>query len=101
MQIDLQQERDRLTIRLTGELDHHAAGSIFSRLGALPAAIPRRCELDLSGVSFMDSSGIAVVLGLRRRLGFIGSELSVRGVQPQAMRVFHAAGVDRLIKLEP
>ena len=100
MQIELQQNLDTLSIRLAGELDHHAAGRLFNSFSALPGAIPRRCELELSGLSFMDSSGIAVVLGLRRRLGAIGSELVVKGAPPQAMRVFHAAGVDRLVRFD-
>ena len=100
MQIEFHQNQDTLSIQLAGELDHHAAGQLFSSFSALPGAVPRRCALELSGLSFMDSSGIAVVLGLHRRLGAIGSELVVRGAPPQAMRVFHAAGVDKLIKFD-
>ena len=100
MQIILEQTRDILSIRLAGELDHHAAKEVFDQFTALNAAIPHRCELDLSGLNFMDSSDIAVVLGLRKRLLSIGSALTVRGVPEQAFRVFRASGVDKLVKIE-
>ena len=94
MDIDIRRTDDSLVISLSGELDHHAAGKIFESFSTLPQALPRRCTLDLGGVTFMDSSGIAVVLGLRRRLSYIDAELKVTNAPPQAMRVFRAAGIE-------
>ena len=95
MNIDIQRTDDSLVIKLSGDLDHHAAGKVFESFTALPEALPRRCTLDLGGVTFMDSSGIAVVLGLRRRLSYVGASLEVCNAPPQAMRVFRAAGLDK------
>ena len=50
-----------LTLRLLGELDHAAAQEVMPGIeDAVEEYLPRRCVLDLSGLSFMDSSGIAV-----------------------------------------
>ena len=90
-----------LHITLSGELDHHAAKEIIKKMDSVTTApLPAVCSLDMGGVGFMDSSGIAVVLGLYRRLSETDSRIVVKNVQPQAMRVFNAAGVDRLLTFE-
>jgi stage II sporulation protein AA (anti-sigma F factor antagonist) len=89
-----------LNLALTGEIDHHAAQSVILDIGrAVDAYLPRRCVMDMGGVSFMDSSGIAVILGTHRRLREIGGELEVVHVPRQASRVLRAAGVDRIVPL--
>lgn len=56
-------EGRELTLTLRGELDHHAAKEAMRKLEwELDAALPSKLTLDFSGVSFMDSSGIAVVM---------------------------------------
>ena len=66
----------RLTVFLAGELDHHEARETLRSLeGLLDEYLPRDCALDLSGLSFMDSSGIALIVRLSRRVA--ESEASV------------------------
>ena len=57
-------------------------------------------SLDLGGVSFMDSSGIAVVLRTWRRMSQLGGVMTVRNVPPQAAKVLKAAGIDKLIPFQ-
>ena len=64
------------------------------------AALPRALTLDLGGVSFMDSSGIAVLLRAYKRLGELGGSVRVTNVPAQAERVLKAAGLNRLMKFE-
>ncbi len=93
--------KDRsLTVTLHGELDHHAArGTMRESELALDAALPLQLVLDFTGVPFMDSSGIAVVLRAQRRMQALGGRLEVRGVQAQAKKVFEAAGIHHLIPI--
>lgn len=89
-----------LNIALTGEIDHHAAQKVICEMGeAVDTYLPVRCIVDMSAVSFMDSSGIAVILGAYRRLREIGGEMEVIHVPRQASRVLVAAGVDRIVPL--
>ena len=60
----------------------------------------RRLTLDLGGVSFMDSSGIAILLRAYRRMQDLDGALRVVHVPQQAARVLRAAGLDKLIELE-
>ncbi len=83
-----------LTIRLRGELDHHAAQETVTAIErALDAALPRRLTLDFGGVTFMDSSGIAVALRSQRRMTALGGGMVLTNVPPQAKKVFDAAGI--------
>lgn len=90
-----------LTLTLRGELDHHAARDAMQRMElALDTALPAKLTLDLSGVSFMDSSGIAVVMRAQKRMRALGGAAVLTHVPPQAKKVFAAAGIFRIIPLE-
>ena len=90
-----------LLLELKGELDHHGARTALREMEeALDAALPRKLVLDLSGVTFMDSSGIAVILRARQKMQLLDGGLLVRGVPPQARRVLEAAGVNRLVTIK-
>ncbi len=87
-----------LTVSVSGEVDHHAARALMTELGQrVDAALPGRLELDLGGVTFMDSSGIAVVLRTWKRMSQLGGSMTLRCVPPQAAKVLKAAGVDKLV----
>ena len=75
----------RLTVYLAGELDHHEARCTIREIDELlDEYLPRDCVLDLNGLSFMDSSGIAVVMRAQRRMraldGGAVSELEISTV---------------------
>ncbi len=90
-----------LTVALTGEIDHHRAkGYIQTIAGKIEAYTPNVCILDFSEVSFVDSSGVAVVINALRAMKQIGGKLLLSGIGPQPMKVFRAAGVDKLIEIK-
>ena len=58
-----------LTVALRGEIDHHSAKDIMRVLGnKIDLYLPRVCVLDFREVTFMDSSGIAIVISCVRRM---------------------------------
>ena len=62
-------EEGRLTVALTGEIDHHRAKEYIRTIAAkIEAYAPRICILDFQEVSFIDSSGIAVVINAMRNM---------------------------------
>lgn len=88
----------RLTIYLSGELDHHEARSAMSTVDELiDEYLPRDCVLELSALSFMDSSGIAVIIKTGRRMKALGGRVWIENPARQPQRVIDASGVDRLI----
>ena len=94
-------EDRNLRLAVSGEVDHHGARAIMQELDRqVDAGLPRRLTLDLSGVTFMDSSGIAVLLRAYKRTAELGGALTVRNVPEQAGKVLRAAGLERLMKFE-
>ena len=62
--------------------------------------LPRTLVLDLNGLAFTDSSGIAVLLRAQRRMGQIRGTMRVVHTPDQAGKVFQAAGLERMIRCE-
>ena len=90
----------KLTIFLQGELDHHEIKSSVSVIGTLiEQYLPRCCVLDLRSLSFMDSSGIALILRLSRMLAQLGGKAWVENAGGQPLRVLDASGIDRLVRV--
>jgi len=89
-----------LKLYLEGELDHHAAKKAMTDIErCINRDLPHDCILDMGGLTFMDSSGIAVILKTYRRMNEIGGRTSVDNVTGQPRRVIDAAGIDRLIEI--
>ena len=87
-----------LLLEITGELDHHGARNMLREIElAIDAALPRRLVMDLSGVTFMDSSGIALILRAQQRMQLLEGSMMVCNVPDQARRVLDAAGISRLV----
>ena len=94
-------EDGKMTVALTGEIDHHRAKGCIQAVSAkIEAYTPDRCVLDFQEVTFMDSSGIAVVINALRAMSRIGGALELTGISQQPMKVFRAAGIDKLVNIE-
>ena len=89
-----------LLLELSGELDHHGAKGALRELElAIDAALPNRLVLDLGSVTFMDSSGIALILRAQQRMQLMDGSVLVCNVPAQAKRVLDAAGIGRLVTI--
>ena len=83
-----------------GDLDHHGAKKAMNAIESrIDLTLPRQCILDMRYVTFMDSSGIAVILKTMRLVSEVGGKLTVENVPAQAMRVVDAAGIDRIVQI--
>ena len=90
----------KLTIALTGEIDHHCAKKYIQAITTkIEVYTPKICILDFQEVTFMDSSGIAVVINALRNMTQIEGRLLLTGISPQPMRVFQASGIDKLVEI--
>ena len=93
-------EEGRLTVALTGEIDHHCAKAYIQAINAkIEAYTPSICILDFRDVTFVDSSGIAVVINALRNMTQIEGKLLLTGIASQPMRVFRASGIDKLVDI--
>ena len=100
MKLQIKKEPRSLEVLLQGELDHHGAKGLLQQLDQeIDAELPLSLTLDFKGVSFMDSSGIAVVIRCMQRMRELGGSVKLCRMSQQVRRVFEAAGVQRLVKM--
>ena len=91
----------RLTIALKGDIDHHSAKETMRIIGnKIDLYLPMVCVLDFRDVTFMDSSGIAIVIHAIRRMRELRGVVRVENVPPQPMKVLKASGMERIVVIE-
>ena len=89
-----------LSIRIRGEIDHHTAASIRQGIDAtLFEKRPAKLILDLSAVSFMDSSGLGLIMGRYSVMKELGGEMTVWNPSPETRAILTLAGMERLVKI--
>ena len=100
MEINAKSMDRNLLLELSGEIDHHGARDAMRELElAVDAALPKKLVLDMTGVTFMDSSGIALILRAQQRMRLLDGSILVCHVPAQAKRVLDAAGIGRLVTI--
>lgn len=79
---------------LAGEIDHDAAQNLRIQLDeALVSRTPETLIMDFSGVGFMDSSGVGLILGRQRRAQALGGRLRIQHAPDQLRRVLQLAQI--------
>lgn len=101
MQSSFQVTDDILVVSTSGELDHHQAGKLREDIDeAMNAFKCRNLVMDLGKVTFMDSSGIGVVLGRYNKILQKGGRLILTGCSEYVEKILHMAGVFTVIEKE-
>ena len=89
----------QLTIKLSGELDHHNAASLRQGIDAkLKDASIRELVFDMRSVTFMDSSGIGILLGRYRLMKERGGTITIRSANKYVERMVKMAGLSPLLQ---
>lgn len=100
MIIDIKSENGHAVAVLNGEIDHHNAKEIRNRLdNYITATHPLELAMDFGNITFMDSSGIGLIMGRSRLMHEYGGNLEIRNSQPYIKRVLKLAGMERLVKI--
>ena len=95
--VEISSDEDRLIARLSGEIDHHAARPIREEIdSALYRMHPNELCLDFTLVRFMDSSGIALIIGRAELARDMGCRVAVRGLSRTQEKLVKLSGVERL-----
>lgn len=87
---------ERPVVTVTGELDMYSAPRLREKLIGLVTAGKADIVVDLSGVSFIDSSGLGVLVGALKRCRTSGGELALKGVNAQTSKVLSITGLDKV-----
>ena len=99
MQIRVKQQAHSIVACLYGDLDHHSAMQTRQSLDHLITKYKDTdLVLDLKNLSFMDSSGLGVIIGRYKKLKISGNKLYVKNTSRQIDKVFNVSGLYSIIK---
>ena len=97
--IDIQ--NDALIVFLSGEIDHHSAREIREDIDLkIASSKPQAVELNFKDVSFMDSSGIGLIMGRYRLVSAYGGKIVISNVSSYLRRVMRLAGIDSIVEMK-
>ena len=99
-QVTYEERGDSLVIRVGGEIDHHGAVSVRTGIDdVLASERPQKVYLELSGVSFMDSSGLGLIMGRFALVKRYGGKMAVLDPSPAVLKMMNLAGMERMIPI--
>ena len=88
-----------LVIRITEDLDHHTVLSLRDEAdGLIEKEKIKNIVFDFNGVTFMDSSGIGMIMGRYKRVIFTGGKVGVASVCNNIDRIFRISGLYKIIE---
>ncbi|MGN1089460.1 MAG: anti-sigma factor antagonist [Huintestinicola sp.] len=100
MGVRIETEESTVRAYLDGELDHHCAPSIRSEIDiAVNDVRPEDLILDFGEVTFMDSSGIGLVMGRYQLMKNMGGRVSLQNTPMHIKKVMRLAGLDRFASI--
>lgn len=96
--VNVQTQDDIMFVALTGELDQSTTNQVKVRLMTTIAAHDiKYIVFNLKSLSFMDSSGIGIILGRYNQVKSVGGQVFVLGMSPTVNKLFQMAGLNQII----
>lgn len=97
-QFTMERNGSQMTVHISQELDHHIAAQVSRMVDMqIEKGSIRTLVFDFSGITFMDSSGIGMVMGRHRKMNFLGGCTFVTGIGKNVDRIFQMSGLYRII----
>lgn len=97
MSVKITEEEKLIIAQLSGEIDHHSAKELRSEIDfSVREHRPEELILDFSEVSFMDSSGIGLVMGRCKLMNEFSGSVTVKNPPSYIRKVMRLSGIDRI-----
>ena len=97
MGVKIVTSQQKMTAYLDGEIDHHSASAIREEIdSAIMLNAPQVLKIDFEGVTFMDSSGVGLVMGRYRTLAMTGGTLIIYKLSDQNYKVMKLSGIEKI-----
>ena len=102
MECEITLTAETLTASLDGEIDHHTAKGLREKIDfEIENSSPKTLILDFSDVTFMDSSGIGLIMGRYKLMNELDGEIIVACPPSYIRKVLQISGIHRLAKIVP
>lgn len=89
-----------LVVSISGEIDHHTSEYVRDRIDRqIDEKNARNVIFDFTGVSFMDSAGIGVILGRYKRIGALGGKVAIVNARQNIRRILEISGIPKIAGL--
>lgn len=97
MPVRIENQDGIITAFIMGDIDHHSTKEIRETIDfALESSLPETLILDFKDVTFMDSSGIGLVMGRYKLMQSMNGQLRIQNVSSHMKKVMRLAGLDKL-----
>lgn len=101
MPVQITNKGEVLYCFLSGEIDHHSAAGIRKAIDdAANTVMPSLLVLDYGGVSFMDSSGIGLVMGRYRNVSRLGGKVHIANPTESVHKVFSLCAIEQIATMD-
>ena len=102
MSVTISSKGEVLYCSISGEIDHHTAAHLRKKIDdATETLMPSLLVLDFSGVTFMDSSGIGLVMGRYRNMLKLGGKVHIGNPTPTVYKLMTLSGIERIATIDP
>jgi anti-sigma B factor antagonist len=88
-------------LSVAGDLDIATTAALRIEIAKVLSATTAPVIIDLSGVSFCDASGLALLVGTQRRARLDGRTVVLAGPRPNVLKLLHITGLDRAFSVHP
>ena len=101
MEYKLEIKEGMLKVSVPKELDHHVSNQLREEADLLIDAYHvKKLVFDFADTEFMDSSGIGVLIGRSRNMGFEGGKVIATNLSPRVKQIFRLSGLYQMISVE-
>jgi stage II sporulation protein AA (anti-sigma F factor antagonist) len=96
--VEIDIDENCVTAYISGEIDHHNAAGLRSKIDeAVEISYPEVLVLDFGGVTFMDSSGIGLVMGRYKLMKNLSGKVFIENAPRQIKKVLRMAGIEKML----
>ncbi|UCZ53688.1 STAS domain-containing protein [Bacillus shivajii] len=100
LQIDIQEQNNADVVYLTGEVDVYTSAKLKESLAPLTEKGQNTLIVDLSQVSYIDSTGLGIFIGALKSVDKAGGTLKISGVNDRVKRLFEITGLNEVIDID-
>ena len=98
MPVEIDIDETSVTAYISGDIDHHSAAALRQKIDeAVEMAYPQLLILDFGAVTFMDSSGIGLVMGRYKLMNDLRGKIAIENAPKAIGKVMRMAGIEKLI----